>query len=54
MKAALCELVIKGIDHTSDLQLEILGHPLFVSGAYTTHFMENEFISHEPNQKEEA
>jgi acetyl-CoA carboxylase biotin carboxylase subunit len=48
MKAALCELVINGIDHTSDIQLEILSHPLFVSGEYTTHFMENEFISKEP------
>lgn len=40
MKAALCELVIEGIDHTSDIQLEILSSPLFVKGEYHTDFME--------------
>lgn len=40
MKAALCELVIEGIDHTSDIQLEILSSPLFVKGEYHTDFLE--------------
>ena len=43
MKAALCELVIEGIDHTSQVQLDILSHPLFIAGDYYTDFMENEF-----------
>ncbi len=43
MKAALCELVIEGIDHTSQVQLDILSHPLFIKGDYYTDFMENEF-----------
>jgi len=42
MKAALCELVIEGIDHTSQILLDILSHPLFVKGDYYTDFMENE------------
>lgn len=42
MKAALCELVIEGIEHTSQIQLDILSHPLFVKGDYYTDFMENE------------
>jgi acetyl-CoA carboxylase biotin carboxylase subunit len=43
MKAALCELVIEGIEHTSQVQLDILSHPLFIKGDYYTDFMENEF-----------
>lgn len=43
MKAALCELVIEGIDHTSQVQLDILSHPLFIKGDYFTDFIENEF-----------
>ncbi|MGL4606978.1 MAG: acetyl-CoA carboxylase biotin carboxylase subunit [Eubacteriaceae bacterium] len=40
MKAALCELVIEGIEHTSEIQLEILNSPAFVEGSYFTDFME--------------
>ena len=36
MNAALAELVIEGIEHTADLHLEILAHPKFVDGSYTT------------------
>ena len=43
MKAALCELIIEGIDHTSQVQLDILCHPLFIAGDYYTDFMEHEF-----------
>lgn len=43
MKAALCELIIEGIDHTSQVHLDILCHPLFIAGDYYTDFMEHEF-----------
>ncbi len=39
MRMALSELNIHGIDHTRDLQIEILSAPEFVSGKYTTDFM---------------
>lgn len=40
MKAALCELIIEGVDQNQDLQLEILNDPAFRSGDYYTDFME--------------
>lgn len=40
MKMALSELNIHGVDHNRDLQIEILSDPDFVSGEYTTDFME--------------
>lgn len=40
MRAALCELVIEGIDHNADLQLTILSDERFLSGDYYTDFME--------------
>ena len=39
MKAALCELVIEGIEHNSSLQMDILSDDEFVSGEYTTDFL---------------
>ena len=36
MNAALCELVIDGIQTTAELHLDILEHPDFVDGSYTT------------------
>ncbi|HEY8424021.1 MAG TPA: acetyl-CoA carboxylase biotin carboxylase subunit [Clostridia bacterium] len=39
MKASLCELVIEGIDHNKDFLADILSHPEFVSGKYTTDFL---------------
>lgn len=36
MKASLCELVIEGIDHNKDLLMDILSHPEFEDGTYTT------------------
>ncbi|MCL2456190.1 MAG: acetyl-CoA carboxylase biotin carboxylase subunit [Defluviitaleaceae bacterium] len=36
MKAALCELIIEGVEHNSELQIEILGCEEFDSGAHTT------------------
>ena len=40
MKMALSELTINGIKHNRDLHIDILSDPAFVSGEYTTGFME--------------
>ncbi len=40
MVAALCELVIEGISHNAELQLDILSDERFLSGNYYTNFME--------------
>ncbi len=39
MQAALSELVVEGIDHNSELHMEILSDERFRSGSYTTDFM---------------
>ena len=39
MKAALCELVIEGIDTNIDFQAELLDEPEFKSGKYGTYFL---------------
>ena len=39
MRAALCELVIEGIDNNTEQQMEILSDKDFVSGDYYTDFM---------------
>jgi acetyl-CoA carboxylase biotin carboxylase subunit len=39
MQAALCELVIEGVDHNSELQMEILSDEDFSAGNYYTDFM---------------
>ena len=44
MQAALCELVIEGIDHNSELLLEIIEHSDFVSGSYNTDFMKTKML----------
>ena len=36
MQAALCELVIEGIDHNGELQMELLSDERFLDGSYTT------------------
>ena len=40
MKMALSELTVNGIKHNRDLHIDILSDPDFVSGEYTTSFME--------------
>ncbi len=40
MRAALCELVIEGIAHNAEMQVEILNDPGFISGNYYTDFLE--------------
>ena len=39
MQAALCELVVEGIDHNSELQIDILSDEEFKTGRYTTDFL---------------
>ena len=39
MKAALCELIIEGIDHNIEFQLEIMGQEPFEDSTYTTDFL---------------
>ncbi|MGE4484550.1 MAG: acetyl-CoA carboxylase biotin carboxylase subunit [Oscillospiraceae bacterium] len=39
MRAALCELIIEGIEHNADFQAEILSSDEFVGSAYTTDFL---------------
>lgn len=40
MKMALSELIIQGVDHNRELQIDILSDPEFVQGTYTTDFMQ--------------
>lgn len=40
MRAALGELVIEGVCHTAELQMDILDDHRFLQGDYDTHFME--------------
>ena len=41
MQTALSELVIDGVTHTAELQMDILEDPRFLNGRYTTEYMEN-------------
>ena len=40
MKAALCELIVEGVDHDADYVSEILSAEAFENGRYTTDFLE--------------
>ena len=40
MQAALCELVIEGLDHNAEFQMDVLEDPEFRDGTYTTNLME--------------
>lgn len=39
MQAALCELVIEGVDTNADFQMELLAQPEFINGSYCTDFL---------------
>ena len=39
MQAALCELVIEGVEHTGEFQTELISQPEFRRGTYTTGFL---------------
>ena len=36
MRAALCEMVIEGVDHTGFMQIDLMSEPWFEDGSYTT------------------
>jgi acetyl-CoA carboxylase biotin carboxylase subunit len=40
MKAALCELIIEGVEHNADLQMDVMAAEEFESGLYTTGTLE--------------
>ena len=39
MQAALCEMVVEGVEHTGILHEELIAEPAFVNGSYTTDFL---------------
>ena len=45
MQAALCELVIEGVCHTAELQMDLLSEEAFLQGTYTTDFLHNRGVS---------
>lgn len=40
MQAALCELIVEGVEHNAELHMEILSDPEFAGGDYYTNYME--------------
>ncbi len=49
MKRALEEFVIEGIKTTIPYHIQLMDHPSFIKGEFTTHFLEKEF-KFEPNK----
>ena len=41
MQAALCEMVIEGVEHTGSLQSDLINEKQFIDGTYTTSFIES-------------
>ena len=39
MQAALCEMVVEGVEHNAAMHIELLGEPAFVDGTYTTDYL---------------
>jgi acetyl-CoA carboxylase biotin carboxylase subunit len=39
MQAALCEMVVEGVDHNAAMHIDLLGEPAFVEGTYTTDYL---------------
>ena len=42
MQAALCEMVVEGVEHTGYMQSDLIGNPAFADGSYTTAFFSRE------------
>jgi acetyl-CoA carboxylase biotin carboxylase subunit len=40
MQAALCEMVIEGVDHTGPMHSDLINEKAFIDGSYTTSFIE--------------
>jgi acetyl-CoA carboxylase biotin carboxylase subunit len=41
MHAALCEMVIEGVNHNAQMHIDLLCEPAFTDGAYTTDYLSN-------------
>ncbi len=41
MQAALCEMVIEGVDHTGPMQSDLINEKAFIDGTYTTSFIKS-------------
>ena len=41
MQAALCEMVVEGVEHNAQMQIDLMGEPTFLDGTYTTDFLTN-------------
>jgi len=40
MQAALCEMVVEGVEHNAQTHIDLLSEPAFTDGTYTTDFLE--------------
>jgi len=41
MQAALCEMVIEGVNHNAQMHIDLLCEPAFIDGSYTTDYLAN-------------
>ncbi len=41
MQAALCEMVIEGVNHNAQMHIDLLSEPAFRNGSYTTDYLSN-------------
>ena len=41
MQAALCEMVVEGVEHNAQTHIDLLSEPAFLDGSYTTDFLAN-------------
>ncbi len=41
MQAALCEMVIEGVNHNTQMHIDLLCEPAFIEGTYTTDYLSN-------------
>ena len=41
MQAALCEMVVEGVEHNAQTHIDLLCEPAFLDGTYTTDFLAN-------------
>ena len=41
MQAALCEMVIEGVNHNAQMHIDLLCEPAFADGSYTTDYLQN-------------
>ena len=39
MQAALCEMVVEGVEHNAQMHIDLLCEPAFLDGTYTTDYL---------------